>query len=369
MHPWPPALVERRPARRRTKPPRAALLPLAMALGLALLTAPGEASARTDEQLLILPIEHGLGADAERLRQVEDAFRAEVEALGRYGVAAPEQAALLLDSVRSMGLECEAGDLECLTKAGVVMEIDLIVVLRAVASEERLIVSAVLVDVHRGRTRASVHRSLPLDASLAAAMRGAAVELLAPDLFVGSLLVEVKEPGATIRVDGLPRGRAPLERPIEGLAPGEHVLHVEKRGFEPMEQLVIVEPLAVREVTIALTPVGASSPPALEVEGPLLEDAEPSPSPTPPVVVDERKPSAPVLPLALSGAAAVGSLVSVGLVTGALLMSLRAEDTSLSAVEREGARDAHEALLVGGLVASGVTLGAAVGAGASWFWE
>src|SRR5690606_33074498 len=141
--------------------------------------------AKQKEQLLILPLEHELGKDAARMRPVEEAFRVEAEALRRFRVLPRAATATMLDSVRSLGLDCQPGDVDCLTKAGVIMEIELLAVLRAAASQDRLVISAVLIDVGTGRTRASVSRTLGKGDSLRTFMRSAVVELLAPDLYVG----------------------------------------------------------------------------------------------------------------------------------------------------------------------------------------
>lgn len=62
-------------------------------------------------------------------------------------------------------------------------------------------------------------------------LREAAVQLLAPQRFVGAVRVEVPDiPGAQLFVDGKPAGSTPLEKPIDGLAPGPHVIRVVAEG-------------------------------------------------------------------------------------------------------------------------------------------
>jgi hypothetical protein len=64
-------------------------------------------------------------------------------------------------------------------------------------------------------------------------VREAAVRLLAPSRFVGSLRVEVPgASGAMLFVDGKPSGTLPLSQPLEGLTPGQHVVRVKDKTRE-----------------------------------------------------------------------------------------------------------------------------------------
>jgi len=64
-------------------------------------------------------------------------------------------------------------------------------------------------------------------------VREAAVQLLAPARFVGSLRVEVPgAAGALLFVDGKPSGTLPLAQPLEGLTPGQHVVRVKDKEHE-----------------------------------------------------------------------------------------------------------------------------------------
>jgi hypothetical protein len=64
-------------------------------------------------------------------------------------------------------------------------------------------------------------------------VREAAVQLLAPSRFVGSLRVEVPgASGAILFVDGKPSGTLPLPQPLEGLTPGQHVVRVKDKTRE-----------------------------------------------------------------------------------------------------------------------------------------
>jgi hypothetical protein len=64
-------------------------------------------------------------------------------------------------------------------------------------------------------------------------LREAAVQLLAPSRFVGSLRIEVPgASGALLFVDGKAAGTLPLAQPLEGLTPGQHVVRVKDKARE-----------------------------------------------------------------------------------------------------------------------------------------
>ncbi|MEM9873412.1 MAG: PEGA domain-containing protein, partial [Myxococcota bacterium] len=62
-----------------------------------------------------------------------------------------------------------------------------------------------------------------------------------PAKAAGRLEIRVSETGATITVDGTPRGNAPLPGALE-VAAGEHVVQVSQPGFETVTRTVTVEP-------------------------------------------------------------------------------------------------------------------------------
>jgi hypothetical protein len=69
--------------------------------------------------------------------------------------------------------------------------------------------------------------------ALVESMHEAAVLLIAPSRFTGSLRVEVPGAvGAALFVDGKSAGTLPLPQPLEGLAPGQHVVRVTDKGRE-----------------------------------------------------------------------------------------------------------------------------------------
>jgi hypothetical protein len=83
-----------------------------------------------------------------------------------------------------------------------------------------------------GELRRSTHPVSGSQDALIETLREAAVQLLAPARFVGSLRVNCDVPGALVFVDGKQVGVAPLPGPIEGLSPGQHTLRVVDKSRE-----------------------------------------------------------------------------------------------------------------------------------------
>lgn len=76
-----------------------------------------------------------------------------------------------------------------------------------------------------------------------------------PHALRGTLTLTGDE-GATVTLDGAPRGTLPLPGPLDDLVEGEHDLVVEKLGFEPYRRSVAIvhrEALAVKATLLPLT--------------------------------------------------------------------------------------------------------------------
>ncbi len=82
-------------------------------------------------------------------------------------------------------------------------------------------------------------------------------ELAALAELVGSLTITVNEVGATVFVDGVERGRSPLDAPLR-VSAGAHVVHVYKDGYVAAQVSTTVAGAAAAAVEIALRPLAQS---------------------------------------------------------------------------------------------------------------
>jgi hypothetical protein len=88
-------------------------------------------------------------------------------------------------------------------------------------------------------------------------LREAAVRLLAPARYVGSLRIEVPgASGAELFLDGKSAGKLPLATPIEGLPPGQHTIRVTDAQAREMNTFVEVRFARTTEARIDLSGAG-----------------------------------------------------------------------------------------------------------------
>lgn len=86
---------------------------------------------------------------------------------------------------------------------------------------------------------------------------------------VGTLGIELSEPGAVIEVDGVPRGKTPLDGPLR-VAGGQHVVEITLTGYLPYREQVSVAGGETRTIAVTLRPL-ARSQGALAVTSRVLE--------------------------------------------------------------------------------------------------
>ncbi|MEM6532024.1 MAG: PEGA domain-containing protein [Myxococcota bacterium] len=95
-------------------------------------------------------------------------------------------------------------------------------------------------------------------------IRGAAVQLLAPERYVGTVRFDVPAPGIQVIVDGDLLGSSPLAKPTVELSVGRHAVEASGEGRVPFSEMVEVRYGEVRTITIDLPPntlfVGGETP-------------------------------------------------------------------------------------------------------------
>ena len=66
------------------------------------------------------------------------------------------------------------------------------------------------------------------------------VQLLVPDKWAGTLVLDCSESGAQVQLDGNFIATTPLDKPLEGLKPGKHILRITKEGFGEFSRFVVI---------------------------------------------------------------------------------------------------------------------------------
>ncbi|MDF1566284.1 MAG: PEGA domain-containing protein [Deltaproteobacteria bacterium] len=158
-------------------------------------------------------------------------------------------------------------------------------------------------------------------------IRGAAYQLLRPDLYVGKLELQVPVAGADVQIDGRSVGVTPLDGPIHGLSPGKHALKIVSKGFSDFDKFVEVRFQRTSVVSVDLEGSSVSGVIYREEPPPPLVAVTPTPETPPAAVTDPSAPPPPrshVLRWAGVGVGGAG-LLAAG---GAVVFVARANKTS-----------------------------------------
>jgi hypothetical protein len=208
---------------------------------------------------VLMPLQ-AVALPEELRRGVEADIR---KALPGYGVnALPEdEAAELLSAIEAAGVVCQERSEECIVRVGALAAVDLVVAgTLSSAPTGKVSLELVVFDVAalQARGRSSVTLDVTTPATRQASVTQAVVGILKPEAWRGFLKVAVKQPGATIVVDGVPRGFSPLPQPIP-VVPGPHEVWVGLEGFQNHHETVEVVYQKRLELKVVLV-AGASQP-------------------------------------------------------------------------------------------------------------
>lgn len=216
----------------------------------------GEAIA-AEGRLALLPLATGQGAPEDVLR-LEGALRASIESISGRRLESPASTRELIESARGLGVDCRPADLECLLKLSVLVGIDTLIVPSVSLGKDAFALDLVLIDAaQKGVARSVRHKISPRSETFGKDVEGAAVELLAPERYVGSLLVTTNVSGAEVKVDDRVVGRTPLKEPHE-VTVGQHLVVVSRGGASPYASLVEVRYGDTTTVEVALESAGGA---------------------------------------------------------------------------------------------------------------
>jgi len=346
--------------------------PLLAAL-LLTLTASAPAWAQTSISLIAIS-ESGLwGPDLER---IEAALRKKVQGLGDLEVQSKEETVENFAESRKLGIDCQARDVECATKIGLIAGADKVLLLRAAPKEGSFYLTLLLVDVAAPDNPIRVTQWAPTSGTgFDTAIEEAAVRLFAPDRHRGDLQIQLTPPTAQVTLDGAvtPSGKGGL---IENLAVGDHTVSVALRGYRGFKGSVQVRYKETSSLRVSLEPLEEGEAPAEPVT-----DANPPPDPADKLsdddngvgqapaagpVADDAEPSPLTSPIVLGGGAAV-ALGVVGIVASAAVAVIAA-----GAVEDLGndlaTRELAQVVGLGGIATAVVSGVVAVTGGAAIAW-
>ena len=330
-----------------------------------------------------------LGTEQEIVDRLEELLRAEVGRL--EGVKLQERAITVKAVPQSDEASAGCNTEICLAQIGRACQVDELIFGTVATLGDSYVLDLKLIDVAKKQERRRESTTLSGDqAVLIEGVRGLAIQLVAPELFVGSLELRLEKPGAEVYIDGTLVGSTPLQT-VSGITPGKHALKIVLTGFKDFDRFVEVRHDRTTIVNVALS--GDTIDATIEAKA---GTAEPEDAPV--LVVTElaptnEEPEANPLesPLFLSGLAVGGAgllLAAVGV--GAAIYEATAfqqqlgsdytEEVNGVSVVREEDEEAYQAaqaewgdianfLWYGGWSALGVGLATAVTGGALMAWD
>lgn len=185
------------------------------------LAAPPAAVQRAQE-VALLPL-RALGVPADVQRALQATLRNQLAALPEATLV-PE---LVVEKELAKEPDCQA---RVVCAAGAARRAGAKTLILGTASQlgDAFLIDLKLVDAASAEElRRATHPLTGSRDGLIETLRAAAVELLAPARYAGSLRIEVAGgAGAEIFVDGRAVGKAPLQDPVEKLAPGKHTVRI-----------------------------------------------------------------------------------------------------------------------------------------------
>ena len=193
------------------------------ALGIAVL-----ASATQPPVVALMPL-HPLGAPADVVHALEVTLRYEVGQLQEARLAKEADVAEALKREP----DCEV-KVACASAAALHAGARQLIIGTTSQLGDSFMIDLKLLDAKTGQElRRATHPVSGSQDALIEMLRETAVQLLAPTRFVGALRVDVPgASGALLFLDGRPAGTLPLAEPLEGLAPGQHVVRVKDKTHE-----------------------------------------------------------------------------------------------------------------------------------------
>jgi hypothetical protein len=198
-------------------------------------------AARADTVLAIYPLQP-LGVAQATVDSLDSAVRAQASRQqGVRLIGRGQTDATLHASLTGPALSC-SGDAACLSDLGRLLGADLVAYVVVSRLSNGYSADLVLVDVARVAERRRLHVTLEgRDRErLLDDMRGATVQLLAPESYIAGFQLSTDTLDARVFLDGRYLARTPMVQAVTGLAPGAHRLRIVRGGApeKPFEQLV-----------------------------------------------------------------------------------------------------------------------------------
>ena len=248
-----------------------------------------------------------LGLDATTADRLEVLLRAETSRLKGFSLQTKERTGEILARPRNAELKKCGGETACLCQIGKALKVNKLVTGVIGGLGDDYTFDLKLIDIRSCREERRINEALSgREDLLIGAIRRALYKLVAPELFVGSIGIDVPVEGAQVLIDDKPVGVTPLPAPVGGLEPGSHKLQITKEGLSSFEDSVPVRFQVVTRVKVDLV---RSTLLGLSYE----EEKKPETAPRPEIVKPAPRKASPLIRIlawssaGLAGAAVIGA--------------------------------------------------------------
>ncbi len=199
-------------------------------------------------KVMVLPAQ-GTAPDTDQ-RDVFAQLRAAFAGVEGFGVVSVARTLSELEAAADMGLKCRPEDTECLARLALVMPADRLVVPTLDSTDDGAL--TLRLDVYDAATAGllqRVERTLPpVGSARVPVLQEAAALLLAPERYVGALVVTVVAPFTSASLDGAEAQQGPEAR-FDSVTAGAHILTA-YAGERSISQTVEILPGEVVRVAI-----------------------------------------------------------------------------------------------------------------------
>lgn len=193
----------------------------------------------------------GLGI-TDIAKNLEQYLRNSIATIDGFQVLSAVDVQMALQDPKNRAVATCGGGVDCAIRVGKTVGADVVVIGSLTGLGEAFSLNLRAVDVNRSRELSRYQATVSGRDKLIPEVRLAAYRLVAPDRIRGWLVVELDVPGATVEVDNQAVGTTPLEKPVENLTPGSHLVVIKHPAFALFKQQVAIRPFEPTRLTISL---------------------------------------------------------------------------------------------------------------------
>jgi len=212
----------------------------------------GKVPLRRQALVAMMPLT-SLGSTEEAAQSVERVLVAEVQRLIGDKLVPPTEVPDRIGPAGAQALAACDGVLDCLIELFGALGWQTLLVGNIAGLGDDRVINIKTLDLLTGAVKARASESAAGDETLLVRrMRAAAVRVLAPERYLGTIEVAAKQPGVRILLDGNLVGTVPLASPRFSVTVGRHAIEANGPGLVPFSGFVEVGYDDVQKVTVLL---------------------------------------------------------------------------------------------------------------------